>query len=1044
MKRPSKFHPWGWAVAAAAMLGAAWAIAAHAQAVNIIQDSFTGSSPNLTWTSIDGACLTAGSATDSGPTVCSSTTGGCTATGTYGIPACKGDSYYSKGVLYYGATPSTPAQTQTGLTNNADPAGAGALRLTNGCATTSDGTNVCYYQQDGAIFLKDSYPSNQGVQVTFTTYTYGGDDSGGHGADGIAFYIMDGSQPANLGAWGGSLGYSCSNSNSPYNGMTGAYLGLGMDEYGNFLNQGDNTATGINGSQNAGEVGIRGYGSINWTWLNANYPTDYPSSLAGMSDGGSNTYAEDAVQATCSTGTVWDYSNPTTTTTRVCTAHYRNGSCKTYKNETTGGPSNTNTAIPDYAMVPGSYVTGLTIANESATTRASATPITYTLKITANGLLSLWYAYNATNTSGGLGTQIIDNLSIADTSLYGSMPTSFRFGFGASTGGSDNVHEITCFQAVPATTAVGAPVAPAVVNAGGLIYTLSSTPNPLAGHVQAYQTVASPTSSASAPLGSASAPAPGWGGAGADAGDATHMPATTRATALYSTAATPSSGSYPQGYGSVVGLSSLDSAAFALISTSTCVPDTATIVDYTVNPNYTTSGCSYLGNRLSGWMLGGFSTQDSSALLGPPGNAALLGQPGYSAFVAAQRSRKSLLLFTDNDGFLYGVDAATGMLDWGWMPRPMVPLLQNYSAFEGMNLFDGGFTTTDAVDTTSSPLASNWSTYVVGTVQSGAVPPGTTCRSTSNAYHYALKLDNTSTTSNPLTQTWGTFVCGGSTPQELAPTIVTYGNQEYAVYIVNTTSGSTTTSTLYEQNVATGKPASGTAISATLPFVAASGINYVASTGTLWVGDSSGRLWSFTASGVPGTDASAAISVATMPGTSPGAVTYVGYDEIGGIPYLWATTSGEVASFSLVGGASSLMWSSTAGGSSGSGVMGLQSGAQISASPHVVNGVLVVPIYVPLSGNSCGSQGQGYYDLFDLASGSLPKVTITYKNATVLNGILSLGLGQPYTPNIAVTSSGTIIYPGTGVPGGGNGSSSPSPATISNTVMNKPISWRQY
>jgi type IV pilus assembly protein PilY1 len=996
------FRPWSKAAAVIALIGVAWAVVAHAQAVNIIQDSFTGSTPSLTWTSIDGACLTAGSAINSGPTLCSSATAGCAATGSDGIPACKGDSYYSKGILSYGATPTTPAQTQTGLTNNQDSSGNGALRLTNGCFTTSRGKQVCYYQQDGAIFLRDPYPSNQGVQVTFTTYTYGGDNSGGHGADGIAFYILNGSVPANLGAWGGSLGYSCSNSNSPYNGMTGAYLGLGMDEYGNFLNQGDNTHTGINGSANPGEVGIRGYGGVNLAALQK------IKASATVSD----------VQNTCKNGGSYD-------------GH----------------------TLPDYAMVPGSYVTGLKIADESASTRASATsgssatlatPITYTLKITPNGLLSLWYAYNKTNTSGGLGTQLINNLSIANTSLYGPMPSSFRFGFGASTGGSNNVHEITCFQAVPATMAVGAPVAPAVVNAGGLIYTLSSDPNPVAGHVQAYQTVASPTSSASAPLGSASAPAPGWGGAGADAGDATHMSAAVRTTSLYSTAATPTSGSHPQGYGSVVGLSSLDSAAFALTTTSTCVPNTATIVSYTVNPNYTTSGCSYLSGRLSGWMLGGFSSNDSNAYLGPPGNAALLGQPAYSAFVAAQRSRKSLLLFSDNDGFLYAVDAATGMLDWGWMPRPMVPLLQNYSAFQGMDLFDGGFTTTDAVDTNSSPGASNWSTYVVGTVQSGVVPPGTTCSSSSNAYHYSLKLDNTSTTSNPLTQAWGTFVCGGSTPQELAPTIITYGNQQYAIYIVNTGSGSTATSTLYEQNVATGAPASGTAISATLPFVAASGINYVPSTGALWIGDSSGRLWSLAATGVPATDASAAINVATMPGSSPGAVTYVGYDEIGGIPYLWATTASEVASFSLIGGGSSLMWSSAAGSSSSSSVMALQTGAQISASPRVVNGVLVVPIYVPVSGNACGSQGQGYYDLFDLASGSLPKVTITYRGSVVTNGILPLGLGSPYTPNVSVTSTGTIIYPGTGVPGGGNGSSSPSPATISNTVMNKPISWRQY
>ena len=67
------------------------------------------------------------------------------------------------------------------------------------------------------------------------------------------------------------MGYSCSNSNTPYNGLNGGYLGLGIDEYGNFLNgtvntlgetgttaSGDNTATG--GGYQPGRIGLRGAG----------------------------------------------------------------------------------------------------------------------------------------------------------------------------------------------------------------------------------------------------------------------------------------------------------------------------------------------------------------------------------------------------------------------------------------------------------------------------------------------------------------------------------------------------------------------------------------------------------------------------------------------------------------------------------------------------------------------------------------------------------------------------------------------------------------
>jgi len=204
---------------------------AYAQTSNVIQDGFTGATAQLPWQAFNGACLTAG--TQAMP-----------ATGATGIPACYLNTYYG-------------TQTQTGLTTNSgiantDPLGSGALRLTNGCApvsTTKNGntttTNTCYYDQNGAIIDTQSYPSNNGIQVTFTTYTYGGDNSGGHGADGIGFYLLDATKATpNIGAWGGSLGYSCSNSNNPYNGMANAYLGLGMDEFGNFLNNSDNRRSG--------------------------------------------------------------------------------------------------------------------------------------------------------------------------------------------------------------------------------------------------------------------------------------------------------------------------------------------------------------------------------------------------------------------------------------------------------------------------------------------------------------------------------------------------------------------------------------------------------------------------------------------------------------------------------------------------------------------------------------------------------------------------------------------------------------------------------
>ncbi len=147
-----------------------------------------------------------------------------------------------------------------------------------------------------------------------------------------------------------------------------------------------------------------------------------------------NSLAVQAVQQACSTGHLYNYATATTTTTAadVGTA-------------TLDNPVNT-AGILDYAPIPNAYkeLTGFTIANESATTRAQGTPIFYNLQITQTGLLSPSYS------TGGAYSSVIKNQSI--TASNGTLPASFRFGFAGSTGGSTNVHEIMCFKAASANT----------------------------------------------------------------------------------------------------------------------------------------------------------------------------------------------------------------------------------------------------------------------------------------------------------------------------------------------------------------------------------------------------------------------------------------------------------------------------------------------------------------------------------------------------------------------------------------------------------------
>ncbi|MGN6526354.1 MAG: pilus assembly protein [Burkholderiaceae bacterium] len=366
------------------------ALSAHAQLV--ISDTLTGASSSFDWKALNGACLTAGT----------------TSTTTGAIPACSGLAYYtSKGsTLVGGVTGTLP-----------DPVGQGALRLTNG-DTQSGGSNGD--NQTGAVVSNFTFPSNEGLQVTWTSVTYGGDNLNNTGADGISFFLSDGSVDPSVGGLGGSLGYSCSNVNGVYDGVVKAYIGIGIDEYGNFANKSDNTSTGYsNGSLAPKRITVRGAGDTSAASLAAAYPTYYVSGNGSQADW---------VHNTCKTGTVWNYSG-----------HKIN-------NVSSGNDTGVALNTKNYVYISSSKLpSSVSIANQEATNpalRANAIPITYQLKITADGIMNFSYSVN-----GGASTSVITDQNI--TTSNGPLPASFRFGFSSGTGGGNNVHEITCFKAAP-------------------------------------------------------------------------------------------------------------------------------------------------------------------------------------------------------------------------------------------------------------------------------------------------------------------------------------------------------------------------------------------------------------------------------------------------------------------------------------------------------------------------------------------------------------------------------------------------------------------
>ena len=322
------------------------------------------------------------------------------------------------------------------------------------------------------------------------------------------------------------MGYSCSNINGPpFDGLIGAYLGLGIDEYGNFLHgaqlaswytgtntvnptilgysapNGDNSQYGL-GYYPYGRIGLRGAGNVAWSYLNSTYPQYYPSSLPAPTTGFNAQQA--AVQLTCIRGQVQDYSQ--------ASAHGNYSTCLTQNGKGTPStatnicPNSVSTAtltaaglpaLTDYAPIPGGYAelpasTTPVLANESAVARptglttngvTSGNVFLYNLKITQSGLLSLSYSIN-----GGAYAPVITNQSI--TASNGALPSQLRFGFTGATGGSNNIHELLCFKAEPvlqsSSSASGDEKQTSEVQTTSQAYFAFYDPNDWTGRVTAY------------------------------------------------------------------------------------------------------------------------------------------------------------------------------------------------------------------------------------------------------------------------------------------------------------------------------------------------------------------------------------------------------------------------------------------------------------------------------------------------------------------------------------------------------------------------------
>ncbi|GAB1489782.1 hypothetical protein MASR2M8_22360 [Opitutaceae bacterium] len=138
----------------------------------------------------------------------------------------------------------TPTLTSGGI----DPSGNGWLRMTD---NANNRATFAYY--DTALSSSD--------RTFFTSFDFA--HYNGSGADGMTFFLFDGSVDFSVGAFGGSMGYAqktiAGGGEVDKEGLAGGYLAISLDDYGNFSNATEGREGGIGSNPNS--VAVRGPGS---------------------------------------------------------------------------------------------------------------------------------------------------------------------------------------------------------------------------------------------------------------------------------------------------------------------------------------------------------------------------------------------------------------------------------------------------------------------------------------------------------------------------------------------------------------------------------------------------------------------------------------------------------------------------------------------------------------------------------------------------------------------------------------------------------------
>jgi hypothetical protein len=340
--------------------------------------------------------------------------------------------------------------------------------------------------------------------------------------------------------------------------------------------------------------------------------------------------------------------------------------------------------------------------------------------------------------------------------------------------------------------------------------------------------------------------------------------------------------------------------------------------------------------------------------------ASMMGRPMMSAPVLAntQPGQESVVVVGDEDGFLYGFDAKSGQLLWGFIPPEMLPSTQTAGALVGTNPWGQA---ASVVSTNASGAAT---TTVVATAMQGAIHLGLTLNTDGTLASVAWK-DFESGQSSP------NHPAGGAAP---ASAIDQTGSAAGKVaYVVG--------STLVTRKAADGSGATLTALSTT----PTSDALYINDT-TAYYGDSGGYVrGALGAADLGSLGESPTRHVIYLTGA------FVAGGGSGGTPS-WvalAASRDKAVAFGVSASGASALWQFSA--ASTAGVPTLPSNGLITAMPTVYNAMVFIP--VTIGTNACSQTGDEIGPL-SLLTGQPMNAQSSYNGAGMGSAITPLGAGE--------------------------------------------------